>query len=389
MNTLAMTLPADKTEYVSMSVVVCAYTDARFALLVRCLDAVVEQLGPRDQLVVVIDYNDDLYHSVVGRYGDVALVTKNINSRGLSGARNAGVKAAACDVVAFVDDDAQIQPGWSRRLREHYRDPSVAGIGGYANPVWPGYKPRWFPDEYYWVVGCSHRGLPTDVTPVRNFIGCNMSFRRSVFNDVGDFNADMGRALARQLRRVVTQPTLRQSMRAAARINVLARHRIEPQAQRNVDVIRAMCDRRSNGADMTSASVPLRKALERYAHGGVAADSVALTVTSGSTAATGFVFWAHAARALQPSVLGVETALSLMMTAGDCVGEFKTVTGEQVVSAVVPRIGSQHREALAALCRAKRKDLEGAAASGSRIVSRKRLTRNGGGPDESGNFIRT
>ena len=196
MNALAVTVPADKTD-VSMSVVVCAYTEARFALLVRCLDAVVEQQGPRDQLVVVIDYNDDLFHSIVDRYGDVALVTKNVNSRGLSGARNTGVKVAACDVVAFVDDDAQIQSGWAHRLREHYRDPSVAGIGGYANPVWPGSKPRWFPDEYHWVVGCSHRGLPTDVTPVRNFIGCNMSFRRSVFDNVGDFNVDMGRVGSR------------------------------------------------------------------------------------------------------------------------------------------------------------------------------------------------
>ncbi len=51
-------------------------------------------------------------------------------------------------------------------------------------------------------------------------------------------------ALAHQLQRVITQPALRQSMGSAARINVLARHRIELQAQRNADIIRAVCDRR-------------------------------------------------------------------------------------------------------------------------------------------------
>lgn len=62
---------------------------------------------------------------------------------------------------------------------------------------------------------------------------------------------------------------------------------------------------------------PLRRALQRYSRGGVAADSIALIVTSGLTAATGFLFWAMAARMLPPHELGMQTALlSLMTTAG-------------------------------------------------------------------------
>jgi O-antigen/teichoic acid export membrane protein len=57
--------------------------------------------------------------------------------------------------------------------------------------------------------------------------------------------------------------------------------------------------------------------LQRYSRGGVAADSIALILTSGLTAATGFLFWTLAARTLTPHELGVETALlSLMITAG-------------------------------------------------------------------------
>lgn len=68
---------------------------------------------------------------------------------------------------------------------------------------------------------------------------------------------------------------------------------------------------------MTSTVQPLRRALQRYSRGGVAADSIALIVTSGLTAATGFVFWAMAARMLPPHELGMQTAmLSLMTTAG-------------------------------------------------------------------------
>lgn len=68
---------------------------------------------------------------------------------------------------------------------------------------------------------------------------------------------------------------------------------------------------------MTTPVQPLRRAMQRYARGGVGADSVSLILTSALTAATGFLFWTLAARMLTPHELGVETALlSLMTTAG-------------------------------------------------------------------------
>lgn len=178
---------------VSMSVVVCAYTDARLDLLTACIEGLLEQLGHDDELILVIDYNESLWAVIADTYSDQVQVLRNVEQRGLSGARNSGIAAAGKDVVAFVDDDATIAPGWTAKLREHYRDGSVAGVGGYASPVWPVDRPSWLPREYDWVVGCSHRGLPTSVVPVRNFIGCNMSFRRTVFDDVGTFSTEVGR----------------------------------------------------------------------------------------------------------------------------------------------------------------------------------------------------
>jgi GT2 family glycosyltransferase len=118
---------------------------------------------------------------------------RNDNARGLSGARNAGIAASVGEVIAFVDDDAEVQPNWAQKIRAHYGEPDVAGVGGHAQPVWPDARPIWLPREYDWVVGCSHNGLPTAVTPVRNFIGCNMSFRRQVLDSVGLFNTGVGR----------------------------------------------------------------------------------------------------------------------------------------------------------------------------------------------------
>ena len=180
--------PGDAT----ISVVVCAYTDARRALLDNSIESILAQLGASDQLVVAIDYNDELLHRVSTQYGTRATVVPNAAEPGISGARNSGIAASRCDVVAFVDDDAEIQPGWLELLRADYRNPAIAGVGGYAQPVWPTERPGWFPVEFDWVVGCSHKGLPTTPTPVRNLLGCNMSFRRNALDSVGGFNSEIG-----------------------------------------------------------------------------------------------------------------------------------------------------------------------------------------------------
>lgn len=177
----------------SLTVVVCAYTEARLPLLVQSIDALLTELHATDELIVVIDYNEQLFTTIGERYAGRACVIENRCAQGLSGARNTGVAAATRDVVAFVDDDARIAPGWVEAMCRGYEQPQVAGIGGYAQPVWPGERPGWFPPEFDWVVGCSHRGLPRSAAPVRNFIGCNMSFRRRVLSDVGDFNTAIGR----------------------------------------------------------------------------------------------------------------------------------------------------------------------------------------------------
>jgi len=191
--TAIQAIPPFASDFAAVSVVVCAYTDARRELLTMCIETILDQLSSEDELVLVIDHNDELYENVSRQYRSTARVVQNKNERGLCGARNSGIEAATQEIVAFIDDDAQIQPGWLTGLREHYRDPAVAGVGGSAHPVWPGARPAWLPHEFDWVIGCSYRGLPKHVSPVRNFLGCNMSFRRTALKDIGGFSKEIGR----------------------------------------------------------------------------------------------------------------------------------------------------------------------------------------------------
>ncbi len=207
-----MTNPSD----VAVSAVICAYTDERRELLDGSIEAVLEQLRPGDQLVVCIDYNDAVLDRVTAQYGSRATVVPNSGAKGLCGARNSGIEASVGDVVAFVDDDAQIQPGWLDRLREDYRDPAITGVGGNARPVWPTERPPWFPVEFDWVVGCSHKGLPESPTQVRNLLGCNMSFRRTALEDVGGFSSEIGQVGGNMMRCDETELCIRLNQNSPA-----------------------------------------------------------------------------------------------------------------------------------------------------------------------------
>lgn len=182
----------DRTHEPSASVVICAYTDVRWPQIVRAVDSVLTQQRVTDELILVVDHEEALRDRARAAFVGVTVVAST-GPRGLSGARNTGVELASNDVVVFLDDDAEAEPDWLCRLLRHYRDPDVLAVGGRAVPAWEGSRPRWFPPEFDWVVGCNFTGQPTHVSPVRNVIGCNMSFRRDALIRTGGFNPALGR----------------------------------------------------------------------------------------------------------------------------------------------------------------------------------------------------
>lgn len=179
----------------SVTVVICAYTELRWRLLLAAIASVRAQTLTPQELIVVVDHNPSLHRRLRAQVEpqDAVKIVENSGPHGLSGARNTGVYAATGDVVAFLDDDAAAAPDWLERLCALYDDQDVIAVGGRIVPRWETGRPRYFAEELDWIVGCTYRGMPEVAAAVRNMIGANMSFRREVFERVGGFDTSMGR----------------------------------------------------------------------------------------------------------------------------------------------------------------------------------------------------
>lgn len=226
------------------TVVICAYTMRRWRQLAAAVDSVRAQTHPPAQLVVVIDHNDDLLVLSRRHLAD-GEVLASTGPPGLSGARNSGLAVTDSDVLAFLDDDAVAEPDWLAELCRPYADRAVMGVGGRVVPAWQAGRPTWFPDEFDWVVGCSHRGLPTGPATIRNPIGANMSFRTGALRDAGGFTTHIGRLGTRPFGCEETEAAIRiarrhPGTRIAYQPAAVVRHHVPP-TRATVHYFRTRC----------------------------------------------------------------------------------------------------------------------------------------------------
>ena len=205
----------------AVSVVVC--TLGRTEELRATLTALLGQDHP-DFEIVVVD-NEPRSGRVAGMLAD--LVSPEDASRsgpvpvrvaeprpGLSRARNAGVRAARHELIAFTDDDAVPSPGWLRAVVEPFAaDENVGCVTGAVLPASLDTEPQWWFEQaagfgkgfaaMHWGqrppdrrlagwVRPGDRGVAFPFTGTDFGSGNNMAFRRRVLHEVGPFDPALG-----------------------------------------------------------------------------------------------------------------------------------------------------------------------------------------------------
>ena len=179
-----------------ISVIICAYTEDRWELLLQSVASVQEQILSPCEIIVCIDHNDVLFRRCVARWADFAASTppirviQNKYDGHLGSARNTAAETAVGDILAFLDDDAAADKDWLAVLTAPYRDERIGAVGGRPTPVFESGRPAWFPAQFDWVFGCAYDGLPTSRGPLAHLIGANMSVRRTLLEQAGGFHSD-------------------------------------------------------------------------------------------------------------------------------------------------------------------------------------------------------
>ncbi len=178
-----------------ISVVVCAYSLERYHYLLQTIQSLREQVFPVEEIVVVIDKNESLYRQIVSDarhydWGNVKLIF-NEELKGVSYARNVGIKNTNGDIIALIDDDAMADPTWTQTMVASFaEDERIGAITGSTIPRWES-NASWFPKELYWMISCSYEMAATTYEVERSF-GTNMAFRRPVLDQVGLFDERLG-----------------------------------------------------------------------------------------------------------------------------------------------------------------------------------------------------
>jgi GT2 family glycosyltransferase len=172
-----------------VSVVVC--TRERPADLERCLESLVAARTEGHEIIVV-DNAPVTTHTaqVVARFGVGSAVEHRV---GLNRARNAGIAAATHDVVAFVDDDVVVSPGWVSAIGACFTEPAVGAASGLVLPLeletdaqeefelYSGYR-RVLQRRVY-----ARSGLRSSAAAVVG-VGANMAYRRDLVQSLGGFD---------------------------------------------------------------------------------------------------------------------------------------------------------------------------------------------------------
>jgi glycosyltransferase involved in cell wall biosynthesis len=165
--------------------------------LLRCLQSIARQTSLPLEVLVIDDGHLDPAQAVRALEGTGIAVRyfNKASDRGLTKSRNLGIRESGGDVVLFLDDDVVLDEGYLAAISEVYRErPRVGGVGGRLLSGRLSWPKRLFlrlflldgPDEGKVLangIGVLVRNIG-GVKRVDWLSGCNMSFRRGVFEHV-------------------------------------------------------------------------------------------------------------------------------------------------------------------------------------------------------------
>ncbi|MBU0765560.1 MAG: glycosyltransferase [Bacteroidetes bacterium] len=180
-----------------LSVVICSYNREKFIL--DALNSLAAQSIDKNDFEIVVINNNSTDHTeaICRKFGadhpylnyiyDIETV------QGLSSARNRGIAVSSGNYIAFIDDDALAERDYAANIISAFEKyPQYDAVGGKVLPIYPNDKePAWMSHHIQGVVSKVDMGDKFMEFRKKYPVGCNMAFRKEVFEELGGFNTDL------------------------------------------------------------------------------------------------------------------------------------------------------------------------------------------------------
>ena len=168
------------TDAPNLAVIVPHYNDV--TRLLRCLAALVPQLTPTTELVVVDNASTDDLGPVRAAHPDLRIVTQP--EKGAAAARNVGVARTSAPVLVFLDADCVPAPDWLETARTVAATQGDAVTGGRVDVFDETPGPRSGAEGFETVFAFDQKGYIAD----KGFsVTANLVTTRRVFDATGPF----------------------------------------------------------------------------------------------------------------------------------------------------------------------------------------------------------
>ena len=153
----------------------------------QCVLALLGQSTPASEIIVIDDGSTDGTGAILREFGERVRVVSQPN-RGPAAARNAGIRAARGELIAFTDSDCFPDQDWLASLQEGFRLPGpvpTGGVGGIVRGI--GGAGQTLTGEYVDLIRLLDPE-PDGAGEIPYLITANACFARKMLEEVGLFD---------------------------------------------------------------------------------------------------------------------------------------------------------------------------------------------------------
>jgi glycosyltransferase involved in cell wall biosynthesis len=142
----------------------------------RCLEAITAEMKPEDEIIVVDNGSTDDSVAIVGRFENANIL--HFPEAAIGHLRNHGAEHSKGDILAFIDADCLISPGWRGKVISILEAGEIAATGSRYG----------IPENATWIEKAWFSQKIKKTSPAKYINSGNFAIKRDVFMKINGFD---------------------------------------------------------------------------------------------------------------------------------------------------------------------------------------------------------